>query len=70
MVRAHAVSTDVGDHASTEHLVEEAVGAYGRLDIAVNNAAGAGHSPTLLADVDVTDYDRAQTISLRASASR
>jgi NAD(P)-dependent dehydrogenase (short-subunit alcohol dehydrogenase family) len=63
--RALAVPTDVGDAASVERLVARTVDAYGRLDIAFNNAAGGGHLPTPLAEVAVEDYDSALEISLR-----
>jgi NAD(P)-dependent dehydrogenase (short-subunit alcohol dehydrogenase family) len=63
--QALAVPTDVGDPASVRRLVEQTLGAYGRLDAAVNNAAGGGHRPTPLAEVAVGDYDSALTVSLR-----
>lgn len=63
--RALAVPTDVGDPASVRELVERTVATYGRLDAAVNNAAGGGHPPTPLAEVAVEDFDSAWTISLR-----
>jgi NAD(P)-dependent dehydrogenase (short-subunit alcohol dehydrogenase family) len=63
--KALAVPTDVSDPASVLRLVEQTLGAYGRLDVAFNNAAGGGHGPTPLADVTVDDYDSALTISLR-----
>jgi NAD(P)-dependent dehydrogenase (short-subunit alcohol dehydrogenase family) len=63
--RALVVPTDVGDAASVERLVARTVDAYGRLDIAFNNAAGGGHLPTPLAEVAVEDYDSALAISLR-----
>lgn len=63
--RALAVPTDVGDPASVRTLVERTVDAYGRLDAAVNNAAGGGHPPTPLADVAVDDFDSALSVSLR-----
>jgi NAD(P)-dependent dehydrogenase (short-subunit alcohol dehydrogenase family) len=63
--RALAVPTDVGDAASVERLVARTVDAYGRLDIAFNNAAGGGHPPTPLAEVAVEDYESALAISLR-----
>lgn len=63
--RALAVPTDVGDAASVRRLVEQTLGAYGRLDAAVNNAAGGGHRPTPLADVAVADFDSALQVSLR-----
>ena len=63
--RALVVPTDVGDAASVERLVARTVDAYGRLDIAFNNAAGGGHLPSPLAEVAVEDYDGALAISLR-----
>ena len=39
--RALVVPTDVTDLDQLEHLVDTAVGEFGRLDIAVNNAGGA-----------------------------
>jgi NAD(P)-dependent dehydrogenase (short-subunit alcohol dehydrogenase family) len=62
--RALAVTTDVGDPDAVARLVERAVGAFGRLDIAFNNA-GDGHMPAPLADLGVEDFDRAVRGSLR-----
>jgi NAD(P)-dependent dehydrogenase (short-subunit alcohol dehydrogenase family) len=62
--RAIAVPTDVGDPASIQHLVEQTVHAFGRLDLAFNNAAGGGQGPTLLADLPVDAFDSAIAISL------
>jgi NAD(P)-dependent dehydrogenase (short-subunit alcohol dehydrogenase family) len=62
--QALAVPTDVGDPASVRRLIEQTLGAFGRLDAAVNNAAG-GHWPTPLAEVDVDDYDSELAVSLR-----
>jgi NAD(P)-dependent dehydrogenase (short-subunit alcohol dehydrogenase family) len=63
--QALVVPTDVGDAASVERLIARTLDAYGRLDIAFNNAAGGGHLPTPLAEVAVEDYDSALAISLR-----
>jgi NAD(P)-dependent dehydrogenase (short-subunit alcohol dehydrogenase family) len=63
--RAHAVPTDVSDPPSVRRLVEQTLSAFGRLDAAVNNAAGGGHLPTPLADVAIEDYDSAIAASLR-----
>jgi NAD(P)-dependent dehydrogenase (short-subunit alcohol dehydrogenase family) len=63
--RALAVPTDVTDPGSVCRLVEKTVGALGRLDAAVNNAAGGGHLPTPLAEVAVADFDAALAVSLR-----
>src|SRR5215211_7684784 len=62
---ALAVPTDVTDSESVRRLVEQTLAAYGRLDIAVNNAAGGGHPPTPLAEVPVEDYDSALAATLR-----
>jgi NAD(P)-dependent dehydrogenase (short-subunit alcohol dehydrogenase family) len=62
---ALAVPTDVSDPGAVRRLVEKTVDAFGRLDAAVNNAAGGGHHPTPLAEVDVADFDSAYTVSLR-----
>jgi len=63
--RALAVPTDVADPDAVAHLVDRAVGSYGRLDVACNNAAGGGHPPTPLADVSVEAFDSAVAVSLR-----
>jgi NAD(P)-dependent dehydrogenase (short-subunit alcohol dehydrogenase family) len=63
--RALAVTTDVTDPVSVRRLIEQTLGAYGRLDAAVNNAAGGGHRPTPLADVAIDDFDSALAVSLR-----
>ena len=63
--QALAVVTDVGDPASVESMVNQATDAFGRLDIAFNNAAGGGHRPTPLADVAIEDFDSAQQVNLR-----
>jgi NAD(P)-dependent dehydrogenase (short-subunit alcohol dehydrogenase family) len=61
---AHAVATDVADAMAVERMVAAAVGRYGRLDGAFNNA-GEGHRPALLADLAVDDFDRILAVNLR-----
>ncbi|MDI2132837.1 SDR family NAD(P)-dependent oxidoreductase [Yinghuangia seranimata] len=63
--RALAVPTDVTDEASVAALVARTVEEFGRLDAAVNNAAGGGHPPTPLADVRTEDFDSAFAVNLR-----
>ena len=60
-----ALSTDVGDADAVRRLIDQTVAHFGRLDIACNNAAGGGHPPTLLADVDIAAFDSAFTVNLR-----
>ncbi len=56
--RALAVPTDVTKPESVQRLVEQTVEAFGRLDIAFNNA-GSGHMTKPLADFSVEDFDAA-----------
>jgi len=64
--RAIAVPTDVTDADAIERLVEATVMTFGRLDFAINNAAGGGVPPTPLADVPIQAYDNAIATSLRS----
>jgi NAD(P)-dependent dehydrogenase (short-subunit alcohol dehydrogenase family) len=54
---AMAIETDVTDPASVQNMVERTVEAFGRLDVAFNNA-GLGHRPKPLADVSFEDFDQ------------
>jgi NAD(P)-dependent dehydrogenase (short-subunit alcohol dehydrogenase family) len=63
--RAIAVVTDVRYPESLCRMVEQTLEAFGRLDFAINNAAGGGHGPTPLADVAIADFDSAIEVSLR-----
>jgi NAD(P)-dependent dehydrogenase (short-subunit alcohol dehydrogenase family) len=62
---ALAVRADVTVPESVEELVNRTVDAYGRVDAALNNAAGGGHVPIPLADVAVEDFDSALAVNLR-----
>ena len=64
--RALAVPTDVGQDDAVRQLVERTLAAFGRLDLAVNNAAGGGAPPTPLADLPIDAYDSAIAITLRS----
>ncbi|HEX4188631.1 MAG TPA: SDR family NAD(P)-dependent oxidoreductase [Solirubrobacteraceae bacterium] len=65
--RALSVPVDVGDADAVEGMVARTVDAFGRLDIAFNNAAGGGHPPTPLPDVGVHEFDSAFAINLRGT---
>jgi NAD(P)-dependent dehydrogenase (short-subunit alcohol dehydrogenase family) len=63
---AIAVPTDVGDADAIARLVATTVDTFGRLDAAVNNAAGGGQAPTPLAELPLDAYDSAIAITLRS----
>lgn len=63
--QALAIPTDVSDAEAVAHLVDRTVETFGRLDAAVNNAAGAGHRPTALAEIAVDDFDRSVSVGVR-----
>ncbi len=62
---ALAVPTDVSDEVSVANLVDRTVETFGRLDAAVNNAAGPGHRPTPLAEIAVDDFDQSVFVGVR-----
>src|SRR5262249_30523210 len=64
--RALPIPTDVGDAGSVEHLVEETLRTYGRLDAAFNNATD-GPKPALLADIDPVEFDRGIRTNIRGT---
>ncbi len=64
--RALAVPTDVGDAASVEHLVSQALDTFGRLDAAFNNATD-GPMPAPLADIDAVEFDRGIRTNIRGT---
>ncbi len=61
--QALVVPTDVGDPASVERLVKQTLEAYGRLDVAFNNA-GFSHRPTPLADISLDDFENVIRVNL------
>jgi NAD(P)-dependent dehydrogenase (short-subunit alcohol dehydrogenase family) len=61
-----AVPTDVTDLDSVNNLVNKTIEAYGRLDLAFNNA-GNGHVPAPLADLLIEDFDRAINTNVRGT---
>jgi NAD(P)-dependent dehydrogenase (short-subunit alcohol dehydrogenase family) len=65
--RALSVPTDIGDPGAVERMVARTLDAFGRLDIAFNNAAGGGHPPTPLEQVAIEDFDSAVSINLRGT---
>ena len=63
--QALAVPTDVTDETAVARLVDRTIDTFGRLDAAVNNAAGAGHPPTPLAQIAIEDFERSVSVGIR-----
>lgn len=63
---ALAVETDVTDAASVKRLFERTLAAYGRLDVAFNDAGG-GHQPKPLTDLSEDDFEAAISGNLRST---
>jgi NAD(P)-dependent dehydrogenase (short-subunit alcohol dehydrogenase family) len=61
---ATAVATDVTDPTAVQRLVQRALDAYGRLDVAFNDA-GQGHMPVPMAELGLEDFDRALAVNAR-----
>jgi len=61
--RATAVEADLGDEASIAAMVEATIGAYGRLDILVNNAAI--YPMSSIAELTTELWDRVLGVNLR-----
>jgi NAD(P)-dependent dehydrogenase (short-subunit alcohol dehydrogenase family) len=64
---ALTIPTDISNPDDVERMVTRTLDAFGRLDIAVNNAAGGGHPPTPLIDVPTAAFDSALAINLRGT---
>lgn len=63
---AIAVRCDIADPSSVASLIERAVGHYGRLDVAFNNATD-GPLPAPLADIDIDEFDRGIATNIRGT---
>jgi NAD(P)-dependent dehydrogenase (short-subunit alcohol dehydrogenase family) len=63
--RALAVPADISDPAAVSDAVDRVLAVFGRLDFAVNNAAGGGHRPTPLAEVPLEAFDSGMAVTLR-----
>jgi NAD(P)-dependent dehydrogenase (short-subunit alcohol dehydrogenase family) len=64
--RALPVPTDVSDADAVRALVDRTLDAYGRLDIAFNNATD-GPLPAPLADIDPAEFDRGIAVNVRGT---
>ncbi len=62
---AVAMTVDVGDEDSVKALMARIRDRFGRLDVAVNNAAGGGRVPAPLAEWASAEFDSAISVNLR-----
>ncbi|MEI2582610.1 SDR family oxidoreductase [Scytonema sp. PRP1] len=58
------VQADVTKEADVKAMVEKAVGAFGRLDIAFNNAGTVGENPSLIEQIEA-EYDRTMNVNVK-----
>lgn len=65
--RAHFVKVDVSDAAAVQAMVKETVEVYGRLDVAVNNAALTPDNG-LASEFDEAYWDRLMSVDLKGTA--
>ncbi len=61
------LEVDVTDASDITAMVEKATDTYGGLDVAHNNAAGAGTEMVPVADVSEEDWDKETEITLKAT---
>src|SRR4051794_29178731 len=64
--QAVAATTDVGDAASMQSLVDVAMQSFGRLDAAFNNATD-GPMPAPLAEIDPDEFDTGIRTNVRGT---
>lgn len=63
--RAHLVRADISQAVDRQHLVTETVGAFGRIDLLVNNAGVAPNVRADLLDATEDSFDRLININLK-----
>ena len=62
---AIAVEADIGDIADIDRVVTEALNAFGRIDVLVNNAGVTRHADIM--DLTVEDWDRIHRVNARGA---
>jgi NAD(P)-dependent dehydrogenase (short-subunit alcohol dehydrogenase family) len=61
---AFFVQSDVTKEAAVKAMVDKAVGVFGRLDIAFNNAGMVGENPSLIEQTEA-EYDRTMNVNVK-----
>jgi hypothetical protein len=64
--RAHLVAGDLADDACCRRVVDEAMGAFGRIDIVVNNAAFQGKAVERFEELDAARVERTFRVNIVA----
>ncbi len=62
---AHPIRADIGEQAGREHLLEETLKTYQRIDLLVNNAGMAPRQRTDMLQVSEDSYDEVLRINLK-----
>ena len=60
------VKTDIAESASVQNLIRETINSFGRLDLAINNAAGIGDM-ALLAEQNESNFSRLIDVNIKGS---
>jgi NAD(P)-dependent dehydrogenase (short-subunit alcohol dehydrogenase family) len=61
---AHAIVADVTDEAAVEHMFDEVVARFGRLDVLINNAGKNIRKPAL--ELSTAEFDDVLSVNLRS----
>ena len=64
--KALFVKTDIAESASVQNLIRETINSFGRLDLAINNAAGIGDM-ALLAEQNESNFSRLIDVNIKGS---
>ncbi|GEN49082.1 SDR family NAD(P)-dependent oxidoreductase [Ligilactobacillus pobuzihii] len=62
--KAIFVKTDVADSTSVKNLIDQAIQAYGKIDVAFNNA-GMANLPDKASDMPEEEYDKAMNVDAK-----
>jgi NAD(P)-dependent dehydrogenase (short-subunit alcohol dehydrogenase family) len=62
-----AVMADVSNKSQVQKIVQQVVDTFGRIDILINNAGGALHTPSKIEEVDIEHWDKVINVNLKGA---